>query len=359
MGELIFKDNKILIQKSDDVMSLFKGGQGSGNFGHSGRLGEVGGSSNDGSDISYGAKNKNNTAYYYHETKLSNLKSIQENGLLQKYSPIDKKTTLFMGLSENDSKGYGSGFGVGKIPSIMIRVDSSKINKDKIYDNGSGSVIEVNENIPSKYLEIKVGNKWKSIDSVKINKAYLNEHAARLQNPDKFDSFARKNNRFGEGIHAIFGIKDNRATIQSIRFNKDKYSVDEAKKWLKEHDYKPISFEVAKDSVQKQDDVMSLLKGGSGSGNFGHSGRIGEVGGSDDGNNNSNPPIKTYNYDRVKLSENYTIDELIKLDNWVKNKPENKNPQGSFNIYTPKAKKILDNIGWAISYKQKNKGEQK
>jgi len=36
---------------------------------------------------------------------------------------------------------------------------------------------------------------------------YPNEHAARLIDPDKFDadSFRRENDKFGAGIHAIFG----------------------------------------------------------------------------------------------------------------------------------------------------------
>jgi len=100
-----------------------------------------------------------------------------------------------------------------------------------------------------------------------VSKAYPNEHAARLQDPNKFDSFARKNNRFGEGIDVIFGIKDNKATIQSIRFSEDKYSEDEAKKWLKEHDYKFIEFEVSKNTdiidveLIEKNDIMSLFKG--------------------------------------------------------------------------------------------------
>lgn len=35
---------------------------------------------------------------------------------------------------------------------------------------------------------------------------YANEHAARLLDPDQFDSFRRKNNDFAQGIDSIYGL---------------------------------------------------------------------------------------------------------------------------------------------------------
>ncbi len=74
---------------------------------------------------------------------------------------------------------------------------------------------------------------------------YPNEHAARIHNPDKYDSFRRKNNEFGDGIHVIYGIKDSKSEVQAIRFDKNKFTVSEAKKWLKDNNWKYISFEPA------------------------------------------------------------------------------------------------------------------
>lgn len=78
---------------------------------------------------------------------------------------------------------------------------------------------------------------------------YLNEHAARLIDPEKFDSdsFRRENDKFGDGIHAIFGkLKgENSMTLQAIRFDAEKYTADEARQWLEAHDYNPIAFEEA------------------------------------------------------------------------------------------------------------------
>jgi len=75
---------------------------------------------------------------------------------------------------------------------------------------------------------------------------YKGEHAARLKDPDQYESFRRENDKFGAGVHAIWGITaDGKAELQAIRFDAKKFSVAEAKKWLQEHDHKPLLFEPA------------------------------------------------------------------------------------------------------------------
>ena len=86
---------------------------------------------------------------------------------------------------------------------------------------------------------------------------FPNEHAARLTDPAQYDSFRRKNNDFGDGIDAIYGIKSGKTELQAIRFNKDKFSVAESKKWLADHDFKPIMFEPA---TNGRDSSMELEK---------------------------------------------------------------------------------------------------
>jgi HK97 family phage prohead protease len=72
---------------------------------------------------------------------------------------------------------------------------------------------------------------------------YENEHSARINEPSKYKKFRRENNKFGTGIDVIWGIlSDGKTEIQAIRFDKNKFSVSEAKKWLKDHDYSPIEF---------------------------------------------------------------------------------------------------------------------
>jgi hypothetical protein len=96
---------------------------------------------------------------------------------------------------------------------------------------------------------------------------FPNEHAARIRNPDDFqrDSFRRKNDEFAPGIDVIFGrLKgETAATVQAIRFDAQKFSAVEARKWLKDHDYKPMSFEPAsgKGKASGEVDVAASMEG--------------------------------------------------------------------------------------------------
>jgi len=75
---------------------------------------------------------------------------------------------------------------------------------------------------------------------------YPNEHSARLNDPQKYKKIRRENNKFGDGIHVIWGIKDDGTVeIQAIRFDKKKFTPEAAKKWLKDHGYGDAQFEAA------------------------------------------------------------------------------------------------------------------
>src|ERR1700690_404747 len=74
---------------------------------------------------------------------------------------------------------------------------------------------------------------------------YPNEHAARLVDPKYFTRFARNNNKFGGGVHAIWGIAGGRTELQAIRFDSHKFNVNQAREWLHNHGYTPILFEPA------------------------------------------------------------------------------------------------------------------
>jgi len=91
-------------------------------------------------------------------------------------------------------------------------------------------------------------------------KPYPNEHAARMNDPDKYGKIRRQNDKFGEGIHAIFGVlEDGKTEVQAIRFDSSKFSEEEAREWLEEHKYKPAKFEPAKEEKKsvKQGRVIS------------------------------------------------------------------------------------------------------
>lgn len=75
---------------------------------------------------------------------------------------------------------------------------------------------------------------------------YPNEHAARITDPEQYDSFARVNDAFGGGIDAIYGVKNGEGSeLQAIRFDAARFTASEAREWLSKHDYSPIEFEEA------------------------------------------------------------------------------------------------------------------
>ena len=77
-------------------------------------------------------------------------------------------------------------------------------------------------------------------------KPYANEHAARISDPGGYEKIRRQNDKFGSGVHAIWGIdKEGKTALQSIRFSADQFTADDAKKWLSDHDYKTIEFAAA------------------------------------------------------------------------------------------------------------------
>ncbi len=77
---------------------------------------------------------------------------------------------------------------------------------------------------------------------------YRNEHAARLKDPSRYIDFRRENDWGGKGsgVDAIWGVlPSGEVELQAIRFRADKWTVAEAKKWLRDHGYKWILFEPA------------------------------------------------------------------------------------------------------------------
>ena len=76
---------------------------------------------------------------------------------------------------------------------------------------------------------------------------FANFHAARMADPGDFlkDSFRTK--EIAPGIEIILGKRSEGGSMetQAYRFDKDKFSVEEAHKWLEEHKEKPILFEKA------------------------------------------------------------------------------------------------------------------
>jgi hypothetical protein len=85
---------------------------------------------------------------------------------------------------------------------------------------------------------------------------YPNEHAARIQNPLSGDSavYARKN--IAPGIDIILQKPKGDASapmrVQAYRFDKNVFTPEEAKSWLKKHSISFILFEPASQPSQKE-----------------------------------------------------------------------------------------------------------
>jgi hypothetical protein len=163
---------------------------------------------------------------------------------------------------------------------------------------------------------------------------YRNEHAARMRPPSDFDkaTFRRISIKSSPGVSAIVGKMKGSKTpysVQAYRFDKSTFTMKDVHEWLKDHDKKPMYVEPAIEGeghwitvdgrrifISEKDvprqvrklppglreiwlgtfadtrcernhafslawrAVRSVHKGGEGSGNFGHAGRPGEVGGS-------------------------------------------------------------------------------
>lgn len=80
---------------------------------------------------------------------------------------------------------------------------------------------------------------------------YPNEHSARIADSGKYSKIRRQNDKFGPGIDAIFGVtEDGKTEVQSIRFDKKRYTPRRAQAWLKKHNYS-ASLEAASGETKK------------------------------------------------------------------------------------------------------------
>lgn len=49
----------------------------------------------------------------------------------------------------------------------------------------------------------------------------------------------------------------------------------------------------------------------------------------------------------------YTVEQLVAMQEEITSNPDNRNPPGSFNRYTLKARKKLEELSWAITYRMR------
>jgi hypothetical protein len=101
-----------------------------------------------------------------------------------------------------------------------------------------------------------------------------NTHRAKIINALEFQSESLHVKTIAEGVEAFMGKLKGKgdSIVQSYEFDGIKFTAEQAKKWLRKNDIRIVAFLEAE--VEN--------KGGEGSGNFGHAGRPGEIGGSSD-----------------------------------------------------------------------------
>jgi len=76
---------------------------------------------------------------------------------------------------------------------------------------------------------------------------YIGEHAVRLREPERYQRFRRENDKFGDGIDAIWGITpDGEVELQGLRFDAERYDLDTVREWVQEHEYEPLEIEPAR-----------------------------------------------------------------------------------------------------------------
>lgn len=84
---------------------------------------------------------------------------------------------------------------------------------------------------------------------------FPNEHSARILNPLSQGSAVSARKQIAPGISVI--LQKNKESsdgmkIQSYRFDKNKFSPEEVRSWLKSHDVRIISFEPATTPSKKE-----------------------------------------------------------------------------------------------------------
>lgn len=77
-----------------------------------------------------------------------------------------------------------------------------------------------------------------------------NYHSARITDPSKYTDWGYKKDEGGEGVDFIYGIyvRDGKrvSELQAVRFDRDRFTVDQVRAWLKRNKQKAIRIEPAK-----------------------------------------------------------------------------------------------------------------
>jgi hypothetical protein len=136
-------------------------------------------------------------------------------------------------------------FSVGFVSNKIDEVNGIRILKENtLYEFSAVNVgADALALAKTKGIDVSIFEKEKKEEKkeekTEVEKPYPNEHSCRLNPPDKYDKFARKNCEMkhdGKCIDVIFGIKDNKSEIQAFRYDKDIWTESAAKAHCASHD---------------------------------------------------------------------------------------------------------------------------
>lgn len=193
---------------------------------------------------------------YRDASKFSEMLKGLTDLLAQAYAKKTKKSKkTICELMDNETWYFGSEIIDNGFADEIIESGDEKDKSTAIADaqlqmkalNQKLKELEINDN---DIQEIAAVIDIENSEEFEINMPYPNEHAARVREPGDFqeDSFRRKN--IETGIDIIIGRLKGKTTTttQAYRFKKSKFTADQAKKWLKDHNIKYIKFEAASGS---------------------------------------------------------------------------------------------------------------
>jgi hypothetical protein len=144
----------------------------------------------------------------------------------------------------------------GELQNVSIGYFFTPETKDGVWNNAQYDLIE--RNINPYHLAILDGHEpafAPPVVGIGVCETganpYPNFHAARLHDPSKYDRFVNVDNThpsfrgLPDGVQAILGFDGGKSEVQAYRFDKDRWTVEKAKNWLKKNKITYILFEPA------------------------------------------------------------------------------------------------------------------
>lgn len=128
---------------------------------------------------------------------------------------------------------------------------------------------------------------------------YPNEHAARVRDPASFEPNSFRSKNLKDGVRLILGKLNGgngSMVVQAYRFSVDKFTVEQAKKWLKDNNIKYISFEPAKTVSRNGENVENKIA---------HAGVLGMKWGVRRGTTSSGGSRRSSSKKNIKPSQDY------------------------------------------------------